>query len=109
MLKPVDLQTMVPRSMDVHKVQGAQHNRPVADHFEFHRQLLQQSQLQQEQVQRHEASSNGRAVRRENSEKEKRRNLKYTRSRPGAQAEPQEENGDTPRDEHRGKHIDVRF
>ncbi|HOP75160.1 MAG TPA: hypothetical protein PLC07_08940 [Bacillota bacterium] len=109
MLKPVDLQTMVPRSMDVQKVQGVQHNRPATDHFEFHRQLIQQSQIQQEQVQRNESSSKGRTIRREDSEKEKRRNLKYSRSRTGAKVEPEAENQDELRDEQRGTHIDVRF
>lgn len=105
MLKPVDLQTMVPRSMDVQKVQGVHHNRPVVDHHEFHRQLMQQSQLQQEKVQRNEASSEGRTVRREGSEKEKRRNQKYTRFRTVAKEEPEDEL----QDNQRGTHIDIKI
>lgn len=80
MIKPVDVQTIYPRSMDVQKVQEVDLNRPGLDQHTFAREMTQQSQQRQIQVPTNNASDAGNTIHQDLSEKEKRRRNSKARS-----------------------------
>lgn len=63
MLKPVDLQTIMPRSVDLQKIQHVNNTRYVTQQQEIAKQMVQESQLRREQVQQNEASANSNRIR----------------------------------------------
>lgn len=63
MLKPVDLQTIMPRSVDLQKIQHVNNLRFVTEQQELAKQVVQESQLRQEQVQRNDASADSNRIR----------------------------------------------
>ena len=67
MFKPVDLQSFIPRSYDVQKVQAVHQNRPNLERHDFAREMMQQTQERQGQVQKTEQSGDGNKVGRETS------------------------------------------
>jgi hypothetical protein len=108
MLKPLDLQTIMPRSVDVQRIQQVDKARPIAEQQEMSRETIKQTQLQQEQVQSNQASANNNRIRDE--EKHRNRGRNYRRFQNGRE-KPEEKEEITNRvvDSKRGQHIDFKI
>lgn len=103
MLKPVEILTMLPRSLDVQKVQEINHNRPNLDGQAFANAMTQQYHEHQIQVPANEASNTSNTIHRDLSENGKRRNPQKDRSHDQKKTAETEEVIDTGR----GHHIDL--
>lgn len=104
MLRPVDLQTIFPRSLDVQKVQEIRSNRPIADHQEFSRELVQQTQIQRGKVQKSDPSAEEDKIN-DDHQNDKKRQSKYKRfAEPSKKQETEEKSNDP----ERGQHIDFK-
>lgn len=108
MLKPVDMQVIVPRSLDIQKIQSVDQNRPNQDQQIFAKEMMLQSRLQQGQIQKSDSSGEGNRVGQDSPEKEKKRGLKYNRfqNQRKKQAEADLEKS---LDSGRGQHIDFKI
>jgi hypothetical protein len=108
MLKPLDLQTVMPRSVEIQRIQQADQARPVAEQQEMSRETIRQTQLKQEQVQQNEAAEYGNRIRDE--ERHKNRGRHYRRFQDG-QEKPKEEEETAKQavDSKRGQHIDFKI
>ncbi|HEX3044073.1 MAG TPA: hypothetical protein VHY08_04890 [Bacillota bacterium] len=108
MLKPLDLQTVMPRTMDLQKMQQVDHSRPVIQQQEESREGIKQAQLRQEIVQTNEAIANPNRI--HDQEGEQRRghsNRRYNRFHNKPEKEvPTEEKAV---DGQRGQHIDIKM
>lgn len=62
MLKPVDLQTIMPRSIDLQKTQQINNNRYITEQQAMGKQIIEESEHRQEQVQQGNASSEGNRI-----------------------------------------------
>lgn len=108
MLKPLDLQTVMPRSVDLQRIHQADQARPIADQQEMSRETIKQTQLKQEQVQQNEAPEYGNRIRDE--EKHKNRGRHYRRFHDGQDKEKEEEEkANQAVDSKRGQHIDFKI
>lgn len=107
MLRPVDMQVIVPRSLDIQKIQSVDQNRPNWDQQNFAKEMMVQSQLQQGQIQKSSSSGEGNRVGQDSPEKEKKRSLKYNRFQNQRKKQEQEEL-EKLLDTERGQHIDFK-
>ncbi|MGE5580930.1 MAG: hypothetical protein ACM3X9_00140 [Bacillota bacterium] len=109
MYKPLDLQTILPRTMDLQRIQQVQNSRPVVDQQEYSREALKQSQIRQERVEQNEASAEGNRVHDDAFNNEKNRSRRYRRyslkRKPQAVADTPEQADDS----ERGQHIDIKI
>jgi hypothetical protein len=108
MLKPLDLQTVMPRSVDLQRLQQVDQARPIAEQQEMSRETIRQTQLKQEQVQTNEASQNSNQI--HDEEKRRNRGRHYRRYKDGRE-EPEKEEETTKQavDSKRGQHIDFKI
>jgi hypothetical protein len=109
LLKPLDLQTVMPRTVDLQKIQHVDQNRPVIQQQEENRDTVKQAQLRQEVVQTNEALANPNRI--HDQEGERRRghsNRRYNRfhNKPEKEVPGEEEKAV---DGHRGQHIDIKM
>jgi hypothetical protein len=108
MLKPLDLQTVMPRSLDLQRLQQIDQARPVAEQQEMSRETIKQTQLKQGQVQNNEASGNSNRIRDE--DKHRGRGRHYRRFQNGQEKpETEEESSKQAVDSKRGQHIDFKI
>jgi uncharacterized protein (DUF2344 family) len=110
LLKPLDLQTVMPRSMDLQRMQQIDQSRPVIIQQEESRDSVKQAQLRQEIVQTNEAIANPNRIH-EQQEREQRRghnNRRYNRfhNKPEKELAAEEEKA---ADGQRGQHIDIKI
>lgn len=105
MLRPVDFQSLYPRTLDVQKVQETKNNRPITEQQEFARELMQQTEKRQSRVIQSDPSVGGQKIKEQN-DNEKKRQSKYKRfvetKKKTAAEEPSSEDP-----EHR-QHIDFK-
>lgn len=112
MFKPVDFQTIMPRSVDLQRIQQSENSRPVAEQQEFSRELLRRTQLRREQVQKSNAAGEGNRIREDQQEPEDQTGSGQPRSRrfrvKEAASEESPETGEAV-DTNRGQHIDIKI
>ncbi len=108
MLKPVDLQTIMPRSVDLQKVQQVNNNRYITEQQDMAKQVIQESQHRQEQVQQGDASAEGNRIRDEEQSGEK-KGRKYRRFKAGQKQEENETDEASNLDIKRGNIIDIKI
>jgi len=111
MLKPIDLQSMLPHSLNVQRIQELQNNRTVVEQQQFSKELLQQVQTRQNQVPKNEATIRNNQIRNNESNEGRKRQLKYRRTlQKNEDSKEKAEETTKPKklDEQRGNHIDVK-
>jgi hypothetical protein len=106
MLKPVDLQTIMPRTVDLQRMQQTQNNRLVVAQQELEREMPRLSQVKQDTVQQGDASAEGNRIEDDALDSQRRRDRRYRRSNQpknaGQKAEPEKLD-----DLERGQHLDI--
>lgn len=108
MLKPLDLQTIMPRSVDLQRMQHIDQVRPTAEQQEMSRETIQQTQLKQAQVQTNEATDNMNRIHDEDTERDKKRERRYRRFQNAQQHNESETETNPAVDTKRGQHIDFK-
>lgn len=108
MLKPVDLQTIMPRSVDLQKIQHMNNMRYVTEQQEIAKQAAQESQLRQEQIQRNEASADSNRIRND-QESGERKGRKYRRFGASKKQEQSDTEEASNLDRKRGNIIDIKI
>ena len=106
MFKPVDLQTIMPRTVDVQRIQHAHNSRSVTEQQDLSREFLKTSQELQEQIQQSRASEEGPRVRDEADNQEKQKRRQKRRNPDGKNAPPPEE---AKIETECGRHIDIKI
>ncbi|NLW47769.1 MAG: hypothetical protein GXY86_10600 [Firmicutes bacterium] len=106
MLKPVDLQTIMPRSVDLQKIQHVNNTRYVTQQQEIAKQMVQESQLRREQVQQNEASANSNRIR-DDQQSGGHKGRKYRRF--GSDKKRKEKDTEEVSDKKRGNIIDIKI
>ncbi len=109
LLKPVDFQTLLPRTMDLQRIQQVQNIRPHVDQHEFSREAIRQSQERQEQVQQNDASKEGNRIHDDALDDHKNRERRYRRYGQKPKKNSEEESLETAPDSERGQHIDIKI
>lgn len=109
LLKPLDLQTIMPRTVDLQRMQQIASSRPITEQQDVSREIDKQSQLRQEQVQNNEASSNSNRIREEESDRRKKRERRYRHYNHDKKAHMEENELDKEDDTDRGRHIDIKI
>lgn len=109
MLKPLDLQTVMPRSMDLQRMQQIDHSRPVIQQQEDNRDSVKQAQLRQEIVQTNEALADPNRIHEQEAERGRgRNNRRYNRFHNKSEKELAAEE-EKALDGKRGQHIDIKM
>lgn len=108
MLKPVDLQTIMPRSVDLQKTQHVNNMRYVTEQQEIAKQVAQESQLRQEQIQRNDASADSNRIGNEQGSGEG-KGRKYRRFGAGRKKEQNDPEEASNLDQKRGNIIDIKI
>lgn len=111
MLKPVDLQTIMPRSVDLQKIQQMNNMRYVTEQQETAKQAAQESQLRQEQIQRNEASANSNRIgnEQESGEGKSRKYRRFGAGKKKEQNDPKDTEEASNLDQKRGNIIDIKI
>jgi hypothetical protein len=107
MLKPLDLQTIIPRSVDLQRLQQIDQVRPVIDQQEMSRETIRQTQQKQEQVNNKEAPEDTNRIRDEDYDSHRKRERRYHRFQDKKKLE-QEDAANQAVDSKRGQHIDFK-
>lgn len=107
-LKPVDLQTIMPRSIDLQKVEHVNNTRYITEQQEMSKQVVQESQHRQQQVQQGDASGEGNRIHDERQSGE-RKGRKYRRFSSNQKNEENETDEASNLDNKRGKIIDIKI
>lgn len=106
MLKPVDLQVLATRSLEVQRAQEISQNRVNLEQRNFAREMTEQSAQKQNQVQRNEAAAEGNQI---HDDKQENAQQQEAGSRQKKQdKENTEEISETPIDKNKGLHIDIK-
>jgi hypothetical protein len=108
MLKPLDLQTIMPRSMDLQRIQQMDQVRPIADQQEMSRETIRQTQLRQEQVYTKEAPANPNRIRDEDNDKRRNHERRYRRYLDKEKSDQGKDEMNQAVDSKRGVHIDFK-
>lgn len=110
MLKPLDLQTVMPRSVDLQRIQQIDLSRPAIQQQEENRDSVKQAQLRQEIVQTNEAIADPNRIhdQQEGEQRRGRNNRRYNRfhNKPEKELAVEEEKA---ADGQRGQHIDIKM
>jgi hypothetical protein len=106
MLKPVDLQTIIPRSVDLQKIQHVNNSRYVTQQQDIAKQMVQESQLRQEQVQHNDASADSNRIR-DDQQSGGHKGRKYRRF--GSDKKREESDTKEVSDNKRGNIIDIKI
>ena len=107
MLKLVDLQTIMPRSIDLQREQQTHNIRPMVDQQETTKEVVKQSLLRQEQVQQNQASGASTRIRSDaNDEGQKGQDRRYRRFIKKKKS-PLKTEPDKGEELERGQHIDI--
>jgi hypothetical protein len=107
-LKPVDLQTIMPRSVDLQKVQQISNTRYITEQQAMEKQVIEESEHRQKQVQEGEASSEGNRIRDERRQGEG-KGRKYRRFSNGSKQGEIESDEASNLDDKRGNIIDIKI
>jgi hypothetical protein len=108
LLKPLDLQTIMPRTVDIQRIQQTHNSRPIVTQQETLRDAIKQSQEHQEQVQHNDASSMGKRIR-EDEDDDHNRERRYRRYGQRKKNDFKEEQPEEAIDSERGQHIDIKM
>ncbi|MCL6588506.1 MAG: hypothetical protein K6U80_00975 [Firmicutes bacterium] len=108
MLKPVDLQTVMPRSVDLQRIQQIDHNRPAIQQQEETRESVKQAQLRQEIVQTNEAAAGSNRIHEREGEQRGGHNRRYNRfhNKSDKKLAAEEEKA---AEGYQGPHIDIKM
>ena len=109
MFKLVDLQTIMPRTIDLQRAQQIQNNRPLSDQQEFARDAVKQAEARQEQVQHNEASVESNRIHDDALDDSKNRERRYRRYNPKKRLAAETETNDETSDSDCGQHIDIKI
>ena len=109
MFKPIDLQTIIPRMVDIQRIEQTHNSRPLVSQQELSREAVKQSQEQQEQVLQNKASSKGNNIRNDDDSSEQKRERRYRRYGQRKKAGSSQEQTEKAVDNERGQHIDIKF
>lgn len=107
-LKPVDLQTIMPRSIDLQKVEQVNNTRYITEQQEVSKEVVRESQLRQEQVQQGEAAGEGNRIR-DNQQPEERKGRKYRHYSSDQKHKENETDEASNLDTKRGNMIDIKI
>ncbi|HBE80483.1 MAG TPA: hypothetical protein DDW65_22270 [Firmicutes bacterium] len=107
MLKPLDLQTIMPRTIDIQRIQQTHNSRPIVTQQETLRDAIKQSQVHQEQVQHNDASSKDKSI--HDDEDTQNRERRYRRYGQRKKNDFKDEQSDQVIDSERGQHIDIKM
>lgn len=108
MLKPVDLQTIMPRSIDLQKVQQVSNTRYISEQQAMEKQVVEEAKLRQEQVQQGAAAGEGNRIREEGQSGEG-KGRKYRRFKGQSKQEGTETDEASNLDTKRGNIIDIKI
>ncbi len=108
MLKPVDLQTIMPRSIDLQKVQQINNTRYITEQQAMEKQVIEESEHRQEQVQQGNALNEGNRIRGEQQSGEG-KGRKYRRFNEKQKQEETETDETSKLDTKRGNIIDIKI
>ena len=108
MLKPVDLQTIMPRSFDLQKGQQVNNTRYITEQQEMAKQVIQESQQRKEQVQQGDPSSEGNRIR-DDQQPQERKDRKYRRFASASKKQANEADEGLIPDTGRGSVIDIKI
>lgn len=109
MLKPLDLQTIIPRSVDVQRLQQIQNQRPVLEQQQFAQELTRFYAERQSRVEQTTASHEGEKIRRDGSDNSSKRSAQRYRRFYGRKKAVGEEEEEVCRQNGTGQHIDIKI
>lgn len=109
MFKPLDLQTIMPRTLDIQRIEQIHNSRPLVSQQELSREAVKQSQQQREQVLQNKASSEGNSIRDDNETPERDRERRYRRYGRKKKEDSNQEQIQAVIDTKRGQHIDIKL
>jgi len=107
-LKPVDLQTIMPRSIDLQKVQQVNNTRYISEQQTVEKQVIEESKLRQERVQQGNATAERNRIHDERQTGE-RKGRKYRRYNKQSKQEDTEHDEASQFDTKRGNIIDIKI
>ena len=108
MLKPVDLQTIMPRSIDLQKVQQISNTRYISEQQALEKQVIEEAEDRQKQVQQADAAGEGNRIRKEGQSGEG-KGRKYHRFKDQSKQEETEADEASNLDNKRGNIIDIKI
>lgn len=108
MLKPVDLQTIMPRSIDLQKVEQVSNTRYISEQKAMEKQIVEEAKHRQEQVQQGDATGEGNRIR-EDDQSGEGKGRKYRRFKDQSKQEETELNEASNLDTKRGNIIDIKI
>ncbi len=109
MLKPLDLQTIMPRTLDIQRIEQTHNSRPLVSQQELFREAVKQSQEQREQVLQNKASSEGNYIRDDNDTPERNQQRRYRRYGQKKKVDSNPDKIEKAVDTKRGQHIDIKL
>jgi hypothetical protein len=109
LLKPLDLQTIMPRTVDLQRIQQTENSRPMLNQQETLREAVKQSQVRQEQVLHNETSSESNRIHEDNDNDERNRERRYRRYGKKKKPAIKEEQPEQANDSERGHNIDIKI
>ena len=109
MLKPLDLQTIMPRSVDVQRLQQIQNDRPAIEQQQFSRELAHFFAARQTRVERLAPSNEGDKIRQDVSDDPAKQSSSRYRRFYGKKKATQEETAEARPQDGPGQHIDIKI
>jgi hypothetical protein len=109
LLKPLDLQTIMPRTLDIQRIEQTHNSRPLVSQQEIFREAVKQSQERQEHVLKNEASAQGNRIYDNSDDAERNRERRYRRYGQRKKTELTAKEHDQADDSGRGQHIDIKI
>jgi hypothetical protein len=109
LLKPLDLDILIPRMFDVQRIEQTHSSRPIVSQQEISREAVKQSQERQEQVLQNEASAKGNSIHEDGDAPERNRDRRYRRYGQRKKAELNMDQTVKATDTNRGQHIDIKL
>ncbi|HEY8464773.1 MAG TPA: hypothetical protein VIM29_12350 [Bacillota bacterium] len=109
MLKPLDLQTIMPRSVDVQRIQQHQNTRPIMEQQQLTQELTYLYENRQNQVEQTVAAREDSKVRPDESDNPGKRRKGSNQKRFRSKKEPREESTRPDAPAGPGQHIDIKI
>jgi hypothetical protein len=109
LLKPLDLQVIMPRTLDIQRIEQTHNSRPLVSQQEISREAVKQSQQQQEQVLQNKTSSEANSIYDKSDNSERNRGRRYRRFGQRKETDLNREKAEEAVDTERGQHIDIKL
>ncbi|HYH03234.1 MAG TPA: hypothetical protein VEC37_09045 [Bacillota bacterium] len=109
LLRPLDLQTIIPRSLDVQRLQQIQNQRPAIEQQQFSQELTHFYEERQNRVEQAVASSEGEKIRQDVSDDPSKQSAPRYRRFYGKKKPSDEEQTEIRRPDGPGQHIDIKI